>query len=458
MDRFLRAGGGGARPPARATGVARTPHVTRNPAALPDRGVPAGVRGRTAAGLPPQQRAVTARPMSGQPAFIATCSRGLEPILEDELRELGLPRVRSLRGAVLFGATLADGYRALMWSRCASRVLAELTRFPCADADALYDGARAVDWLDHLDPDKTFAVDFVGRSSQIRHSKFGAYRVKDAIVDTFMDRLGRRPDVDAKEPDLRLHAHLNRNQVTLAVDLAGVPLHERGLSRTALEAPVKETLAASLLRIAGWHRDTTRPLVDPMCGSGTFLLEAGMLARDFAPGLARERWGFDGWKQHDPGLWKAQLDEAVERGAAGADRPVALYGSDRDGLALQATHQNLVAADLDDTVKLARRDVSDAHAPEGEGPGLVVTNPPYGTRLGTQDEAARVMRDLGHALRRRFLGWTAWILVGSPQQARALGLRPAARHEVRTGPLDARFLEVPIADRAPEGDRPGWSS
>jgi 23S rRNA (guanine2445-N2)-methyltransferase / 23S rRNA (guanine2069-N7)-methyltransferase len=391
--------------------------------------------------------------MSGRPAFIATCSRGLEPLLEAELRGLGLPRVRPLRGAVLFGAELRDGYRALLWSRLASRVLLELSRFRCPHADTLYDGVIDIDWEQHLAPTGALAVDFVGGSASIRHNQFGARRVKDAIVDQIRDRHGVRPDVDLERPDVRINVHLDGRHATVCVDLAGRPLHERGFQRQALEAPLKETLAAALLRIAGWTGDA--PLVDPFCGSGTFLIEAAMVAADVAPGLARTRWGFSRWRGHDRALWTSLVEEAAARAEVGRRRPLAIYGSDIDGEALQAARHNARSAGFGDAIKLARRPVSEARPPDGP-PGLVVTNPPYGARLEDEPRADAIVRELGDALRQRFLGWTAFVLVGGTRQAKSLGLRPARRHEVRNGPLDARFLEVPIADRAPDREGPGW--
>lgn len=395
--------------------------------------------------------------MSGRPTCIATCSRGLEPLLEAELRALGLPRVRPLRGAVLFGAGLADGYKAALWSRLASRVLFELSRFRCPHADALYDGIIEIDWEQHLAPTGALAVDFVGGSASIRHNQFGARRVKDAIVDQIRDRHGVRPDVDLVRPDLRINVHLDGRHATVCVDLSGAPLHERGFQRRALEAPLKETLAAALLAIAGWTPDVaaTTPLVDPFCGSGTFLIEAAMIGADMAPGLARTRWGFSRWRGHDRALWAGLLEEAGARAEVGRARPLALYGSDIDGEALAAARHNARSAGFGDVIKLARRDVSAAKPPPGD-PGVLITNPPYGTRLEDEETADAVVRQLGDVLRHEFLGWTAYVLVGSTRQAKALGLRPARRHEVRNGPLDARLLEVPIADRAPERQGPGW--
>jgi 23S rRNA (guanine2445-N2)-methyltransferase / 23S rRNA (guanine2069-N7)-methyltransferase len=397
--------------------------------------------------------------MSGRPEFVATCSRGMEPVLEAELRELGLSRVRRLRGAVVFGAGLEEGYRALMWSRCASRILAEVSRFPCWSPDALYAGVGDIDWAEHIASDGTLSVDFVGGSEAIRHNMFGARITKDAIVDQLRHRFGRRPDVDVEDPDVRVNVHLDGRNATVSIDLAGVALHERGFHRAAGPAPLRETLAASLLRMAGWHGDGAvgRGFCDPMCGSGTLLIEAGLVARDVAPGLSRRRWGFDFWKGHNPEIWDRLVAEARDRKRAGAERDVVIRGGDIDPEMVRLARQNVSAAGLNGTVEIAELDVAHAEPPPGPA-GVLVTNPPYGNRIGDGDEVIQLMGVLGDVLRRRFLGWGAWILVGSPEQARGIGLRPAARHPVWNGPLDTRLLEVPIHARAPEGRGPGWRS
>jgi len=391
--------------------------------------------------------------MSGRPAFISTCAQGLEPVLEQELRELGMPRVRRLRGAVLFGHALEHGYRALLWSRIASRVLMEVARFPCGDGDALYAGVRSVDWSQHLQARGSLAVNFVGVSRELRHSGYSARLTKDAIVDQFRDRTGSRPDVDRHDPHLRIHVHLAAGSATVSIDLAGVPLQVRGLDREAGDAPLKETLAAAILRMAGWPAAAKegRPLCDPMCGSGTFLLEAAMLARDVAPGLARRRWGHDYWLGHDSSTWSALIDEARERREAKQNEDIGVYGGDKDADVLPLAVRNLARAGFSDIARnLVCRDVRDSQPPEPI-PGLLVTNPPYGSRMADEARADALTRALGDVLRQRFLGWTAWILVGRPRQARALGLKPLARHSVWNGRLDARLLEVPIASRAPKG-------
>ena len=398
--------------------------------------------------------------MSGRPAYIATCAQGLEPILEAELRTLSLPRIRRLRGAVLFGASREDGYRAALWSRVASRVLVELTRFDCPDADALYAGVRSIRWADHIHPQGTLAVDFVGVSATLRHSGFAARVTKDAIVDQFRDQLGQRPSVDLREPEIRIHVHLAAGKATVCIDLAGPPLHRRGLDREPGPAPLKETVAAAILLLAGWPAAAKegRPLCDPMCGSGTFLTEAAMMARDVAPGLHRMRWGHDHWLAHDADLWARLVDEARQRQVDGQHEDIGLYGGDSDPDILSIAVRNLARGGFADVAsKLVCRDARGSEAPEPI-PGLLITNPPYGTRLQDERRADDLLQDFGDTLRRRYLGWTAWILVGRPRQARALGLRAAKKHPMRNGRLDARLLEVPISTTLPQGGPRGRSA
>jgi 23S rRNA (guanine2445-N2)-methyltransferase / 23S rRNA (guanine2069-N7)-methyltransferase len=386
--------------------------------------------------------------------FIATCSRGLESVLAAELKELGMRTVEELRGAVAFGGDSNAGYRAVLWSRCASRVHQVLARFPAPDRDALYDGVVQLPWPDLARPDGTLAVDVVGVNPNLNNSQFTARTIKDAVVDRIRGRFGRRPEVDLDRPDLRLHFHLDGDQGTLSIDLAGDPLHLRGLDRAAGEAPIKETLAAAILRLSGFRADDERNLLDPMCGSGTFLVEAGMVRRDIAPGLLRRRWGFSGFLGHNQRAWRVLIEEAEARRAEAAGRKLRLIGVDRDPQMVEFARKNADKLGLD--LRINRGGMGDARAPRGE-PGLMVTNPPYGQRLGDEEEARQTLRELGDLLRHHFLGWTAFVLVGSTSQVGAIGLKPARRIPIKNGPLDARLVELRIRADAPILDTgPVW--
>lgn len=399
--------------------------------------------------------------MSRRHTFVATCSRGLEPVLREELVEIGVDDTHVLRGAVRFRASLEAGLRVLIWTRVASRVLAVLDRFPCPDADALYDGVRSIDWTRHLEPEGSLAVDFVGGSETIRHSQFGAYRTKDAVVDGIRAKTGRRPSVDLRDPDLRINVHLGGGFATVSIDMAGTPLHERGAGRRAGKAPLKETLAAAALRLAGWHERVKADqgdglwLMDPLCGSGTFLFEGLGMALDRAPGLHRDRWGIDGWRVHDEGLFAGVLAEAKERQRAGQDRRVRVVGRDRLHAAIKGAEDNAQAMGLTAFVDLAQGELHDAVPPLGP-PGLLITNPPYGERMAEAVEAQATMAELGNVLRHNFLGWSAAVFAGSIALSKRIGLRPDARVPIFNGPLDCRLLLLSISSKPVEGGGPGW--
>jgi len=251
----------------------------------------------------------------GEHSFIATAAAGAEPLLAAELTELGAATPHPIRGGIAFQGPLELAYRACLWSRTASRVLLPLAEFAAADADALYAGVHDFPWEDHLAPDGTLSVEFSGGGPGIDHSHYGAQRVKDAIVDRFGGRYGRRPSVDARQPDLRIHARWRDGQVAIRLDLSGDSLHRRGYREATVIAPLRETLAAALLLKAGWPATAAvnGPLLDPLCGSGTLAIEAAWIAGDRAPGLLREYWGFSGWLGHIPALWNRLLAEARER-------------------------------------------------------------------------------------------------------------------------------------------------
>jgi len=398
---------------------------------------------------------VSGRPARGRGGkrrrFVATCPQGLEAVLAEELDGLGLGPCDPLRGAVGFWGPMAAGYRACLWSRVASRILVQLGEGPAADSDALYDTVRRIPWQPHLGPEHTLAVDFVGGNEGLRHSGFGARRTKDAICDQLRDATGRRPSIDLKRPDIRVHVHVEGSHCKVSLDLAGDPLHLRSAGVLGGKAPLKETLAAALLYLAGWPAAAAEglPLVDPMCGSGSFLREGLGMAAGLAPGLQRSRWGFSRWRAHDRTLWEGIVADA----RATPRRPVPpVFGYDADGGALQTARQGLAGLGFERDVRLLRVPLSLAEPPT-EQPGLFIVNPPYGARLGSVADAENLMGLLGDVLRRRFLGWHAFILAGSPKLARRLGLRPVRRIPVWNGRIECRFLDVPISSRPVTRDR-----
>ena len=402
-----------------------------------------------------------------EPRFFATASRGTEEVLAEELRALGIEDAVARPGGVAFGRRLEDAYRTCLWSRVASRVLYPLARFDAGTAGALYQGAHAIDWTRHLGPEKTLAVEVAGGRSPIGPPHFLALKTKDAIVDRVRAAEGARPDVDTARPDVRINVHVATerkadppaatSRVTVSLDLAGRGLHRRGIDRSGAAAPLKENLAAAVLWIAGWPaRCASEPLFDPLCGSGTLLVEAAWMALDVAPGLARRRIGAEGWRGHDAKLWQRLLAEARARRDAARDREVRIAGSDAARAALKAARANLERAGVGDRVRLRGTELRDVEAPWDDA-GVVITNPPYGERLGEAGELGPFYELLGDVLKRRFPGWSAWVLSGNPALAKRIGLRPARRHVLYNGPIECRLLEIPISATPVTGDKgPGW--
>lgn len=391
--------------------------------------------------------------------YFASAPRGFEDLLQAELERLGAAGSRLKPGGVEFSGPLETGYRACLWSRLAEHVLLRLERFAATRPEQLYEGVRGILWRQHLDPDATFAVTFVSRRSPFTHAHFGALKVKDAVADQFREATGRRPSVDVGAPDVRIHAFAERDQVSISIDLSGDGLHRRGYRVRPGDAPVKETLAAGILLRAGWPRVLAQggALVDPMCGSGTFIIEGALVALDLAPGAFRTRFGFDAWRGHDRSVWQSLCAEARERAAAARDRAPAIAGFDADARAVAAARENLARAGLREQVTVkacALESLSGADLPAG-APGLVVANPPYGERLAGSEDLEAVYRALGRTLKSRFQGYDAAVLAGESAPVRALELKPDRSHRVFNGPIRCRLMRFTLgaAAKAPGGPR-----
>ena len=362
--------------------------------------------------------------------FFATAARGTEGALRDELRELGIPRVKADRGGVHFGGGWEEAWRACLYSRIAIRVLAELARFDAPDGQALYDGVRTIDWSPWLTPRHTLAVSAACRSGGLTHTGFIAQKTKDGVVDQIRDRVGERPSVDRHDPDVALFVHLVQDHATVYLDLAGESLHRRGYRTEHLEAPLKETLAAAVLRLSGWNR--TGPLVDPMCGSGTFPIEAAMWARNIAPGLMRSRFGFERWACHDATAATKMADlRNFARSARRMEGPE-IIARDLDPAALAIARSN--ARKLGIELRFEQGGVA---ALQPLGPtGVVVVNPPYGARLDADpalyDEMVRTFR--------RLPGHTVAVLAGSPAIEQAFRRRPDRWQILFNGDIECRLL------------------
>ena len=374
------------------------------------------------------------------PLFV-TCARGLEPLLVDELRGLGLTGVAERGGGVTATGDWGHAYRACLWSRLASRVLLPLAHFDIADADALYAGARAIDWPAWFHVDRTFAIDVAGRSNTVTHTHFAALRVKDALADAFRAAHGRRPDVDADDPDISVHLHLHGAQATISLDLSGESLHRRGYRLASGGAPLKENLAAAILLRAGWPEVAARggALLDPMCGSGTLLLEAALIAADIAPGLGRTRHGFLALRDADHAAWQTLLDEAEARKQVGIPRLPPLFGQDVDPNALKAARGNAARAGMSAHIEFREADISTMRPPTAT-PGLVVSNPPYGERMGSEAEMVKLYSLIGARLKQSFGGWRAAIFTGRPDLGPRMGLRAEKLYSFYNGDLPCKLL------------------
>ena len=381
--------------------------------------------------------------------FFATCPKGLEYLLVDELKALGASDVHEALAGVHFRGELEAGYRACLWSRLASRILLQLAEFEVADADALYAGARAIAWSDHFDIATTFAVDAVGSTQGITHSQYAALRVKDAIVDAFRERSGERPNVDTENPGVRVNLVLRKGKAIIGINLSGPPLHQRGYRMGAGLAPLKENLAAAMLLRAGWPAIYAAGggLVDPLCGSGTLPIEAALMAADVAPGLRRERWGFSAWHGHDATLWKMLRDDAETRAHTGlqALRPV-FFGFDENPTVLNEARRNAQAALLSGFMQFGRQSLEHLHRPhELDGPGLVITNPPYGERMGEDADVIALYRLLGTKLKSEFPGWRASVIAADETHGHALGMRADKRYKLYNGAIECTLLNFEIA-------------
>lgn len=387
--------------------------------------------------------------MSALP-FFATAPRNLESLLADELKSLGLPGVSEARGGARFTGGLAEALRACLWSRVANRVLLPLGRFSAADPEALYAGAAAIAWEEHLPPGGTFAVHLDSAQSQITHSRFGALKVKDAIADRFRARTGSRPDVRPDRPDLQVHVWLLRDEATVSIDLSGESLHKRGWRGEGSAAPLKENLAAALLLRAGWPDIAANggALVDPMCGSGTLPIEAAWIAADTAPGLLRTHWGFTGWLGHDPAAWTALVTEARDRRTAGLAHLGSIRGYDVDPAAVRLALANAGRAGLASRIHCERRELADCAPGREDDRGLFIVNPPYGERLGADSDLPALYARLGAVLRERFQGWRAAVFTGNPDLGRHMGLRAQHYHSLYNGPIECRLLHFEVTPEA----------
>jgi len=379
-------------------------------------------------------------------AFFATCPKAMEPILADELSPLGAEDIKLTQGGVYFNGDLKVGYSACLWSRLANRVLLLLHSEAVDSVDELYDAVSKVEWTEHFDSDQTFLVDYAGRMRGIDNTHFGALKVKDAIVDQFRSKGELRPNIAKQEPDVRINVFITKGRVRISLDLSGESLHKRGYRREGGMAPLKENLAAALLIRAGWPEMAAagKPLMDPMCGSGTFLIEAAMMASDTAPGLLRWRFGLQMWKQHNVELWREVWDAAELRREVGeAAATSEIHGYDGQPKAISKCRENLKQAGMTDRIRVSHRELKDlkplTHQAQQQL-GLVITNPPYGERLSEVADMQYLYQHLGERLSQDFIGWELAVFTGNSELGKAVGLRSHKQYSFYNGAIKSQLL------------------
>ena len=382
--------------------------------------------------------------------FFATTPKAMEDILVTELKQLGAKNVKPALAGAYFEGSLETAYRVCLWSRIANRVLLKLDTFTVSSQEDLYAGIYKINWFEHMKPDDSFAVSFNAKNSKaIDNTHFGALKVKDAIVDQMRKKFHKRPDIDTKQPNIRINVYLQNDLATLSLDLSGESLHRRGYRDVSITAPIKENLAAAILYRSKWpdiaHQGGS--LIDPMCGSGTILIEAAMIAADYAPGLQHKHFGFLHWKKHDAALWQSLLDDAQQRKETGLQSLPTIVGFDQSRRAVNAALLHIENAELQNHIHVERRDISDATAAESWPKGIIVCNPPYGERLGNAEETAQLYREFGQVLKNQFNHWQAAMIISDPELGFRLGIRSQKPITLFNGALECKLLRFTIEEK-----------
>lgn len=367
---------------------------------------------------------------------MAKTFQGLEPVLVKELEALGAWNIKELKRAVSFDASKELMYKANLHLRSAIRILQPITTFTANNEDELYQKVKAFDWSHFMTADQTLAIDAVIYSDNFRHSKFVALKTKDAIADQFRERNGKRPSVDLENPTLLINVHVAQNKVTLSLDSSGETLNRRGYRTGEHPAPINEVLAAGMILLSGWNR--TEPFIDPMCGSGTFVLEAAMMAANIAPGLKRKNFGFTRWNNFEPELWNKIVAEAQD---AIRTPDCKISGSDINPASIDIARQSALDFGLKQYIHFERL-AFDELKPYGKK-GVVMMNPPYGERLSTRD-IVQLYIGIGDQLKRNFSGYDAWVISSNIEALKLIGLKPEARYTLYNGPLECRFVKFSL--------------
>jgi putative N6-adenine-specific DNA methylase len=368
--------------------------------------------------------------------MIAKTFEGFEEVLARELRDLGAEDIDLLKRAISFTGDKRLLYLANYKCRTALRILMPVSSFKASTEAMLYDGVRAIPWEKWLDFRGKFAVDTVMSFSEFKHSGYVSLKAKDAIADRFRDKFGKRPDVSVNDPDVRVNVHIFKDECTVSMDSSGASLHLRGYRKMQTEAPMNEVLAAGLILLSGW--DSKTPFVDPMCGSGTILIEAALIAGKVPSGYYRPLFGFERWKDFDRRLWeqvKRECEEEIIEPAA------QIRGFDRDEKAIEASLANIEEAGVEDFVKVEQADFNASAPPFPRG--FLLTNPPYGERIKVED-LKLFYKELGDVLKKKYSGYTAWLLGSDEESLKFIGLRPSRRIRVMNGPLECRFVKFEL--------------
>ncbi|MDD2308613.1 MAG: THUMP domain-containing protein [Desulfuromonadaceae bacterium] len=387
-----------------------------------------------------QRTEIAMNPVAQQDQILncfAAVPRGAEELAAAELLDLGISDAKPGKGGVSFQTDRAGLYRANLWLRTASRVLVQLAQFPCSSPTELYGGVHTIAWQELITPDMTLAVDCSLRDSALTHSGFVALKTKDAVVDRIRESCGRRPNVDTALPDVRINVHLHKNICTISLDSSGDSLDRRGYRLERNEAPLRETLAATVIALTGW--DGSIPLADPMCGSGTIPIEAALLAAHIPPGLQRQ-FGFQRWLDYDARLWNdicAGAEVDIRR------LPVGLIsGYDLDSKALLLAERNCSKAGLEGQVHFFHTALQEFR-PEGDK-GVVILNPPYGKRLGEEDDLRELYCQIGDVMKKYCRGWTGYVLTGNLELAKYIGLKASRRYVLFNGAIECRLLKYDL--------------
>lgn len=382
--------------------------------------------------------------------FYVSCSRGIESLLFQEVGDLGATNLKETVGGVSGEASLETLYRINLWSRLGSKVTLVLLSAPVTTQETLLTHVSTIDWDDHMSPNSTFKINFDGRLKDIDNENYGALIVKDAIVDQFRDRYAARPDVERDRPDVVVDIKVRKSQVTIALDISGEPLGKRGYRQALSKAPLRENLAAALLIRAGWPEiaKNNGALIDPMCGSGTFLVEAAWMAADWAPGMGRTYFGFLGWKQHDNKLWKDLIEEARIRRGEGLNNLPPILGYDASSKAVRNAESNIHRAGLDANIKVYVKELATWKKPTHIAleKGLLITNPPYGERLGDVVALKGLYRYLGEVLKSDLNGWTAGIFTGNPDLGKSMAIHSKKQYRLLNGSIDCKLLMFDIQE------------